>query len=134
MENTETSGVVYPSVTIDGRVLRVCCSLYAEYQLSRAGLTLNDCLKIMGAKVVTGTRDARDVARVMDMFAACVAENYVHEDAPTADQWARKLSAADNWLDLFKQIDVAVGTAIKKRFPAVIPPAAQPENQPALTN
>lgn len=130
MANTETSGVVYPSVTIDRRVLRVCCSYYAEYQLSRMGLTLQDCLDILNSKRLTGKIDPRWFANVIDMWTACVSENYADETPPTAEQWARKISRIDD-IKVVKEICVALGEALGKRFPVADPPAAQPESQPA---
>ena len=134
MEKTETTGVAYPVVIVDNSTNVVRCSFYAEYQLSRAGLTLVACLTVLTSLRRTGIQDPHAVDSAMEMWAACVAENYEDGSAPTAAQWARRLSRLDNWAAVWKEMCAAVDIALSKRFPAATPPATQPEQVPALTN
>ena len=130
----DTTGVVYPTINIDGRTLVVRCSLYAEYCLSRAGLTLAACLTILTSLKRTGVQDAHAIDSAMEMFAACVAENYQDEPAPNAAQWARKVSRFDDWPEIWKQMCTAIDGALSKRLLAATPPAPPPAEAPALTN
>ena len=134
MERPENTGVEYPIVIWDQQPLTVRCSFYAEYQLSRAGLTLGACLEVLTSLRRTGVQDPHAVNSAMEMWAACVAENYQDQLAPTADQWAKKLSRLDDWGARWKEMCGAVDSALSKRFPAATPPAAQPGQVPALTN
>jgi hypothetical protein len=121
-DKLETSGVAVPTVTIAGRVLKVSCSLYAEYQLSLAGVSLADCLSITPSTAVS---------KIFCVFAAFVAENY-ESDAPTPGEWARRVSALDDSSAVWLAIVAAVAGAVKKRFPAPSQPAAaEPEKAAA---
>ena len=135
MENTETTGVTYPRLNLDGRVLVVCCSLYAEYRLSLAGLSLNDCLAILTSFKRTGVQDPRGLSKAAELLAASVAENYPDGQAPTADQWMRKVSEMPNALDVWnKEIFPAVDSALAKLLLAARLPATPPAEAPALAN
>jgi hypothetical protein len=122
MDKLETTGVVVPTIALDSRVLSVSASLYAEYQLSLSKLSIVDVVRLTPQTLT---------ANIFRMFAACVAENYPEGEAPTADQWARKVSALEDHQAKLQEIVAVVTAAVKKRFPAPVLPAAVPEAKPA---
>ena len=118
------SPIEYPVVTIAGRALQVKCGLLAELQLSRQGLSVGDALKRMPKK--GEKNDPHIVSDMMDLWAACTAENFVAagEPIPTADQWALRIPM-DQWGACCK----AVGEALVKALRLAVPPQASAAEQ-----
>ena len=126
------SPIDYPVVTVKGRALVVKCGLLAELQLSRQGIGVSDALKRMPRKEKPGPVDPRILADMMDLWAACTAENFVEagEPVPTADQWALRIPP-DQWGECCR----AVGTALVKALRlAVQPPAPAADLASATPN
>lgn len=122
------SPIVHPTVTIDGRVLVVKCSLHAQYLLSQRGI--NAAAYILKA----ATKDPHGVACMMDLFAACVAENYLkaREIPPTAEQWASTISD-EQWAEVCASVSAAMVKVLRPVTPAPAAAALQapPEVQEA---
>lgn len=130
--NGQGAPVVYPSVTIGAETLTVKYSLLAQFKMSQAGLDIREMLLALGPQ----SNDPRRYAFICEMFAACVAENYVDrgEKPPTAEQWNLKISRqvdADKLSDALRAIGGAVIEAILKQQPESKPAPAIPAKQTA---
>jgi hypothetical protein len=113
------SPIEVPTVTIDGRLLLVKYNLYAEYQLSLMGISTHEALQQLASK------DVKSLANMMDLWTACVAENFrkSKEKPPTAEEWAR-IIPDETW----KECCLAVKTALLKVLRPAVPaqaPAAE---------
>lgn len=110
--------IVYPTITIGGETLLVKFSILSQFKMSQAGLDPGEMLTALSP----GSKDPKRHSYVFEMFAACVAENYVDrgEAPPTAEQWTlrlTKLAEAGTLEDLLVQIGKSVIDAILKQPP-----------------
>ena len=128
------SPIEYPVVTVNGRALTVKLSLYAQLYLSRRKISLPDA---MGRLVKVAKRqpgesiDPEIIADSVDLWTACVAENFARLNAPVpdADYWA--LNVPDGqWGECCK----AVGEALAKAVRPAVQPLAPAAELPATLN
>ncbi len=121
--NGSGSPVEYPKVTIGSEVLTVKLGLLAELILSRVGLSFQEAFQLLSP----GEKDARKFDITMQLFAACVAENYPPGQAPNADAWAIKIEKLGgdpkSNAPMLQAIYSVLGEAVTKRWP--LPPKAQ---------
>lgn len=110
--------ITHPTVTIGAETLTVKYSLLAQFKMSQAGLDVREMLMALAPTSV----DPRRHSFVYEMFAACVAENYVDrgEKPPTAEQWTLKISRMvpdDKLSETLRAIGGSVIEAILKLQP-----------------
>ena len=124
------SPVEYPVVKIRDRAFTVKCGLLAELHLSRQSIGVGDALKRMPRG--GGKPDPRILSDMMDLWAACTAENFVAagEPVPTADQWALRIPP-EQWGECCKAVSDALVKALRL---AVQPPAPAADLASATPN
>ena len=122
--------IEHPTVTIGGRVLLVRCTLYAEYCLSKHGLRLADVM----STVLSKEQNPAKLATWIELFAACVADNYkTPEVAPTPDEWAKAIDY-DKWPEILKATDLALAKRLRAVVQAQAPPAQAPAQAETALN
>lgn len=101
-----------PAVIIGGRTLTLKYSLLADYVLDRRGVDTSQIIPVLRSG-----KPGRN-SLIIELFAACVAHNYVEaqEPVPTAEQWCLRLS-----IDDLKDLG---GKLVKAMFPNMPTPAA----------
>ena len=132
---TQTNGeppVADPVVMIAGRSYTVVYDLRAEFKCSEWDLDPRDMMKILwnfepvkdetGHAVLDGTTGqpvlefvpkGKHLFYTVNLFAACVAHNFVGEVAPTGEQWASRLEKEQGALAIITR---ALYDAMGKRF------------------
>jgi hypothetical protein len=95
------TGIDYPTITADGKLLIVRFSLYAQMLLSLQGVSLDHLL----------TRsDPGYIAQRLRLFAVAVSENYPDPaQAPGMAKWAQILP-----LSQFAEVDAVIEQALGK--------------------
>lgn len=88
-QTTGTPPVEHPVVTLGGRSLSMKYSLLADYILDKRGIDTKQLIPLL-----TADKPGR-AALVIDLFAACVAHNFVEagDPVPTSEQWCTRLSS-----------------------------------------
>lgn len=132
MSTTQVPPIQYPRVTVAGITLTVKFNFQAEYLLSKWGISMLEFQDIMrqsradAKENPKGQIHPRMISMITDVFAACVAHNYIAlgQDPPDPMWWAEKMDFAS-----FKDIMNAVFESMGKATPA----APQPETPLATT-
>lgn len=128
--------VAYPTVTIGGETFTLKYGFLAEYKISEWGLEIGTVLKCLSP---TNT-DPRRVSYIFQLFAACVAHNFIDrkEPAPSPEEWAGRIEKAEpddaKRALALQQIGAGVVAAIVKRLPVPNPTQGTPANDPGLKN
>ncbi len=109
-----------PTVTFGGRTYTVVYNVLAEFKCSEWGQDPRTLIAaIFPRPLVPGepapTADPRAAYYIFQLFAACVAGNFVGESAPTAEQWALRFGAKMP-PGLSEEIGRAVAMAVVKRM------------------
>lgn len=102
----------HPAVIIGGRTLVLKYSLLADYVLDKRGIDTSQIIPTL-----RGNKPGRN-SLVIELFAACVAHNYVEagEPVPTPEQWCLTLSA--------EQLRELGSKLVRALFPNLPAPAA----------
>jgi hypothetical protein len=109
------TGIDYPTITVDGETLTVRFSLRTQYLLSLAGVDIR--------KPVPAS-DPRYLSHRLQMFAACVSENFGSAKAPDALDWSGKIPL-EQWVEVEQAMNAAMGKAaaeLRKNIRAATPP------------
>lgn len=133
--NGSGSPIEYPRVTIGSEVLTVKIGLLAECIISRAGLSLDQAITPLKA----GSKDARNLDYLFQLWAAAVAHNYKEQGLSvfTADDWISKIehlnSDAEDSSATIATMKSALVDAVVKRWPSLraVPAAAAKPDQEA---
>lgn len=107
----------YPTFTIDGKTLVIRFDLYAQLLLSRQGVDLKK-------PPTPGTPEY--LAHRLQLFAAAAAGNYPPAEAPTPDDWAKKIGLA-RWVEVDTCLNASLGKAAAELRTGiqVVPPPAE---------
>lgn len=110
----------YPTIKVGDTTYTLKYSLLAQYVLDKAGVDVRRAPQILQSDQ-TGR-----VALMLDLFAACVAGNFVdlNQSIPTATQWAQRIPS-----EQFGECCQKVIAAIAKVRPAAVPGQATPAIQ-----
>ena len=110
-----TPPVDHPAVIIGGRALTLKYSLLADYVLDKRGIDTS--------AIVPTLRSAKPGrnALVIELFAACVAHNFVdnQEPIPTPEQWCMRLGS-----DQLRDIGAKLVRALFPNLPAGVEEAS----------
>lgn len=102
----------YPTITLGDRTLVVRFSLAAQILMIRRGIDPANLATLLAIS------DPLRTDRLLQVFAACVAENFLDpsapteyklDGAPTSDYWASQCDLVD-----LRDIDIAIGESMGK--------------------
>lgn len=104
-----TPPIDYPAIVIGGRTLTLKFSLLADFVLDRRGIDTSQIIPILRSG-----KPGRNSLSI-ELFAACVAHNYVEagEPVPTPEQWCLRLTP-----ELLKDIGTKLVAALFPNLPA----------------
>lgn len=105
-----------PKVIVGGRELTLKYSLLADYVLDRRGIDTTQILAVLRAN-----KPGRS-SLVIELFAACVAHNFVEagDPVPTAEQWCLRLNT-----DQLKELGGKLVLAMFPDMPAPVAPVVE---------
>ena len=136
--------IQWPKVTIGKQTLEVRWGILAGVLLSQWSLNQKDIIpslydftapvteEVEGKQIVKQPAVARDPLyqlHVCELFAACVAHNYIQMglDPPKPIEWAAKIDEAGGpFSEVWNNVRTALYEALGKRLPATTPTPATP--------
>jgi hypothetical protein len=118
----------WPTIQIGDQLLVVRWTFFVTWLLSKRKVDMLK-LKDMGRNLDPGMVDT-----MLEVFSACVAENFPRGHAPDAEFWAAAISGTGE-VDLFSRANSAILDAVGKAPKAAQPaaPLASPQQPPAIT-
>lgn len=127
-----TPPIDYPVIQIAGRFYTLKYSLFAQYNLDKAGVNVAELMQTLIPRLPDGKIDptppmkAGRVVAMMTLLSACAAHNFSEngESIWTPDKWAATIP--DNlWAECCKAVAQAVIKAPQAAAPSPAPPAVQ---------
>lgn len=108
-KNTPTPPLDHPAVVIGGRTFTLKYSLLADFVLDRRGIDTTQIIPTLKSN------KAGRNSLVIELFAACVAHNFVElgEKVPTPEEWCLRLGA-----DQLRDIGAKLVKALFPNLPA----------------